>query len=73
MDLARQNFLVIEDWGASPVTFAAGDRVNFRVSYTTLTQLEVVTVTFLSNLTDKGLDKIVTLLYNIVVILYKRK
>tara|TARA_A100001201_G_scaffold41038_1_gene42110 strand:+ start:7564 stop:8457 length:894 start_codon:yes stop_codon:yes gene_type:complete len=41
-----QNFSVIEDWGASPVTFAAGDRVNFRVSYTTVTQLEVVTVTF---------------------------
>ena len=41
-----QNFSVIEDWGASPITFAAGDRVNFRVMYTNLTQLEVVTVTF---------------------------
>ena len=41
-----QNFSVIEDWGASPVTFAAGDRVNFRVSYVNVTQLEVVTVTF---------------------------
>ena len=41
-----QDFSVIEDWGASPVTFAAGDRVNFRVSYVNVTQLEVVTVTF---------------------------
>ena len=41
-----QNFSVIEDWGAAPITFAAGDRVNFRVMYTNLTQLEVVTVTF---------------------------
>ena len=43
---SAQNFSVIEDWGASPVTFAAGDRVNFRVSYVNVTQLEVVTVTF---------------------------
>ena len=41
-----QDFSVIEDWGASPITFAAGDRVNFRVSYVNVTQLEVVTVTF---------------------------
>ena len=41
-----QDFSVIEDWGASPVTFAAGDRVNFRVLYVNVTQLEVVTVTF---------------------------
>ncbi len=43
---SAQNFSVIEDWGASPITFSAGDRVNFRVSYANVTQLEVVTVTF---------------------------
>jgi hypothetical protein len=43
---AAQNFSIIEDWASSPVTFSAGDRVNFRVSYTNVTQLEVVTVTF---------------------------
>ena len=43
---SAQNYSVIQDWGSSPVTFAAGDRVNFRVMYTNLTQLEVVTVTF---------------------------
>ena len=43
---SAQNFSVIQDWGSSPVAFAAGDRVNFRVSYSNVTQLEVVTVTF---------------------------
>lgn len=43
---AAQNFSVIQDWSSSPVTFSAGDRVNFRVSYVNVTQLEVVTVTF---------------------------
>ena len=43
---SAQNFSVIEDWSSSPIAFAAGDRVNFRVSYANVTQLEVVTVTF---------------------------
>ena len=43
---SAQNFSVIEDWSSSPIAFTAGDRVNFRVSYANVTQLEVVTVTF---------------------------
>lgn len=43
---AAQDFSIIEDWSNSPVTFSAGDRVNFRVAYVNVTQLEVVTVTF---------------------------
>ena len=43
---SAQNFSVIEDWSNSPIAFTAGDRVNFRVSYANVTQLEVVTVTF---------------------------
>ncbi len=43
---SAQNYSVIQDWGSSPITFVEGDRVNFRVMYTNVTQLEVVTVTF---------------------------
>ena len=37
---------VVETFYSSPMTFAAGDRINFAVNNTTLTQLEVLTVTF---------------------------
>lgn len=37
---------VVETFYASPMSFSAGDRLNFGVSSTTLTQLEVLTVTF---------------------------
>ena len=37
---------VVQTFYGSPMTFAAGDRINFAVNYTTLTQLEVLTVTF---------------------------
>jgi hypothetical protein len=37
---------VIETFYSSPKVFSAGDRINFAVYNTTLTQLEVVTVTF---------------------------
>jgi len=43
---SAQNFSVIQDWSASPIQFVDGDRVNFRVLYSNVTQLEVVTVTF---------------------------
>ena len=37
---------VVQTFYSSPMTFAAGDRVNFGVFLTSLTQLEVLTVTF---------------------------
>ena len=37
---------VVQTFYNSPMTFAAGDRVNFGVFLTSLTQLEVLTVTF---------------------------
>ena len=36
----------IQTFYSSPLTFAAGDRLNFAVSNTTLTQLQVLTLTF---------------------------
>lgn len=37
---------VVQTFYGSPMSFSAGDRLNFGVSSTTLTQLEVLTVTF---------------------------
>jgi|TARA_A200000159_G_C7308653_1_gene333503 hypothetical protein len=37
---------VVETFYSSPMSFAAGDRINFAVNNSTLTQLEVLTVTF---------------------------
>ena len=37
---------VVQTFYSSPMTFAAGDRINFGVFLTSLTQLEVLTVTF---------------------------
>ena len=36
----------VQTFYSSPLTFAAGDRLNFSVSNTTLTQLQVLTLTF---------------------------
>jgi hypothetical protein len=36
----------VQTFYSSPLTFAAGDRINFAVSNTTLTQLQVLTLTF---------------------------
>ena len=37
---------IVETFYTSPMSFSAGDRINFAVNETTLTQLEVLTVTF---------------------------